>query len=430
MGNVETPQLITPSKFDIIPLHTSDRATFKSCRRKWFWSSPAQMNLVQKQSVYGVYIPFWFGNGIHYALQHYYDPRLKEDPETAFDMWWDLQWNGGIVDESDLDQFADRIPFKGEDELWRVLGLQDIVFNPDDEEWEMHHQLGLGMMRFYKEYAEREDDFTVVNSEHTFSVPILDQHGYPLYMLDTRVMPEGWEPSDDGNKYGRFTDLDESGILVKQVHARGRMDLIVQSNKTGNYVLIDHKTVGHALDDNYFRHLDLDEQVTTYAWAAEQEAKMHDLPYKSIAGIVYQALRKAYPTPPTINKDGTPSINRAKEHTTARMFEQSIKELGLEAIFKADVKLQSYYTHLVDMGDRQYVWREPVIRNAAQKSNAGLRIYMEAQDMLAPDVRIYPTPTKDYGCLNCPFRQPCVSLEMGYDYQGMIDDNYESNYDR
>lgn len=434
-----TPQVVAPSKFDIIPLHTSDRGTFKACRRRWHWSSPAQMNLVQKVSVYGIYPPFWFGTGIHYALQCYYNPALKEDPESAFDKWYDLQWNGGIIDESELSEFSDRSPYQNKEGHWIVEGLSSILPNPDDEQWEMHHQLGLGMMRFYKEYADREDDFRVVSSEHLFSVPVLTPTGEPLYMRDTRTMPEGWEPDFSlENKYGPLIREDQYTIpmknfdvpIEKQVHARGRMDLIVQSNKTGNYVLVDHKTVGHAIDDNYFRHLDLDEQCTTYSWAAEREAEIHDLEYKTIAGIVYQALRKANPAAPTILKSGVPSINRQTECTTAQLFDKAINDLGLRAYYDADSKMQSYYTYLVDMGDKQFIWREPVVRNKAQKESAGYRLYLEALDMFDPQIRIYPNPTKDYSCLNCIFRQPCVSLEAGYDWQSMIADNYESNYDR
>ena len=434
----QVQQLVAPDKWDIIPLHTSDRATFKSCRRRWYWSSPAQMNLVPKTSVYGIYKPFWFGTGIHYALQRMYNPALQEDPEVTFDYWYNLQWEGGIIGEHELEEFEDRKPFLGQDGHWRIEGLCDMLPNPEDEEWEEHHQLGLGMMRFYKEYAEREDDFTVVNTEHLFSVPVLTPEGNALYMQDTRTMPDDWQISlnPPENNYGPLYRLvntdDKFGVqLEKQVHARGRMDLIVQSHKTEKYVLIDHKTVGHAIDDNYFRHLDLDDQCTTYSWAAEQEARMHGLPYTEIAGIVYQALRKAYPSPPTIlEKSMQPSINRATEHTTARLFDKAIAELGLKPVFDNDTKMQAYYTYLVDMGDKQYVWRESVIRNKAQKENAARRLYLEALDMLAPDIRIYPNPTKDYGCLNCAFRQPCVSVEAGYDYEGMISDNYERNYDR
>lgn len=417
-----------PSKWDIIPLHTSDRATFKSCRRRWFWSSPAHANLIPKATVYGIYKPFWFGTGVHHAIEKFYHPVLKEDPEMAFDAWYDLQWNGGIVKESELDQFADRSPQPTKDGLWEVKGLRDILPDPDEEEFENHHQIGLGMMRFYKEYAEREDDFIVVASEHQFSVPVIDPvTSDRLMMEDTREMPEDWIP----NKEFSSTKIDRNGfsVTIKEVHARGRMDLIVYSERTDNFVIFDHKTVNSAIDDDYFEHTNLDEQVSTYIWAAELEAQIHDLPYKNIAGIVYQALRKAYPTVPTLLKNGEPSVNRQTECTTAYLFEKTIKDLGMEALFNVDEKMQAYYTYLVEKGDKQFIVRHPVVRNKHQKMNVGLGIYLEALDML-DNPRIYKNATKEFSCLRCAFRAPCIAVEAGYDYEGMLADGYETNHDR
>lgn len=433
----DAPQIVTvpvPDKWDIIPLHTSDRATFKECRRKWFWSSPAQANLMRKQSVYGVYMPFWFGDGIHYALQYHYHPILKEDAEVAFDTWYDLQWNGGIIKESELDQFKDRKPELDGNGNWTIKGLKEVIPFPDEELFETMHQVGLGMMKFYKEYSAREDDFTVIATEHTFSVPVLHpQTGEAVYMVDKRPMPEDWEPDlTKENAYGpliKELDYDMGYRYVKQVHARGRQDLIVQGNKTGNFVILDHKTTDWAIDEEYFAHTDLDEQCTTYAWAAEVEANLYDYPYKKIAGVVYQALRKSYPKPPTITTRGLPSLDRQKETTTARLFEQTIKDLGIESLFQTDEKMQAYYTYLVEMGDKQFVQRYDVPRNDVQKANAALRLYMEAQDMLN-DPFIYPNPRKEWSCLKCHFRAPCLAVEAGYDYEGMLKDGYETNFDR
>lgn len=426
-----TANLVVPSKWDIIPIHTSDRETFKDCRRKWFWSSPAQANLVRKASIYGIYMPFWFGTGIHHALEKFYHPVLKEDPETAFDTWYDLQWNGGEIKEEELGQFVDRKPeFSKKTGLYTVRGLEEILPDPDYEDFELHHQLGLGMMRYYKDYAEREDDFTVISSEHTFSVPILDPStGKALYMQDKRPMPEGWEPDfTKENIYGPLIKKIVNHGYQKQVHARGRQDLIVQGNSTGNFAIMDHKTAAGQLDEEYFEHTDLDEQCTTYIWAAEIEAKMYDLPYKDIAGIVYQALRKAYPRPPSITTRGEPSIDKQKESTTAYLFEQTVKDLGMEVLLTTD-KYTNYYTYLVEMGDKQFIRRHDVTRNQYEKDNAGLRIYMEAMDML-DNPRIYPNMRKDWSCLKCVFRAPCKAVEAGYDFESMIEDGYESNYDR
>jgi hypothetical protein len=94
-----------------------------------------------------------------------------------------------------------------------------------------------------------------------------------------------------------------------------------------------------------------------------------------------------------------------------------------------DEKMQAYYTYLVEKGDSQFIQRHPVRRNAAQKQNAGLRLYMEAMDML-DNPRIYPNPSKNYSCLKCRFRGPCLAVESNRDWEDMIKDGYQSNYDR
>src|SRR6516164_542862 len=86
-----------PSKTDIIPIHASDRATFKRCRRRWDWSSPMRVNLVPRVDTGTVVMPLWFGSGIHWALSQYYDPVLPRDPVEVFQTWWEVQWRGGII---------------------------------------------------------------------------------------------------------------------------------------------------------------------------------------------------------------------------------------------------------------------------------------------------------------------------------------------
>src|SRR5258707_12012307 len=166
-----------PSKHDIIPIHSSDRAAFKFCRRSWAWSSPSKLNLIPRADVYGVEKNLWFGTGIHYALERYYNPALREEPNVAWLAWFELQWRGGIVAEDEVKEFADREPQLIVDtNTYRVQGLCDIL--PDDrlnEELFMGlKDLGVGMMKFYKDYAEANDNFAVILVEHSFSVPVLN----------------------------------------------------------------------------------------------------------------------------------------------------------------------------------------------------------------------------------------------------------------
>lgn len=421
-----------PNKYDIIPIHASDRGTFKSCRRQWAWSSPSRENLIPRVQSQGVSMPLWFGTRIHLALQKYYSVP-SENPVETFEADFRLHWEGGLVHESELDEFADRIPIPGPQEgYYWVKGLNELL--PDAEnkadEFREHLEIGKGMLKFYLEYAPRYDDFEVIQLEHLFSVPILDPEGNPLYAADSRTMPEGWEP--DLTKENAYGPLIKHGPVphdyVKQVHARGKMDVVARIEDA--YIIRDYKTVGKALDDDYFRHLDLDEQCTSYLTLAEREAKMYGLPYTEIDYIDYVALRKAFPSPPTITQRGLPSLDRQKESTTAELFEAAVKELNLDIWLKNDVKAQAYYTFLVSMGDKQFIWPERVRRNDMQKKNAELRLYYEALDMLDPNLVLYPNPRKEYPCLNCRFRAACIAAEDGSDWQGMLDTNFIKNYDR
>lgn len=452
LSNVGRAAPPVPSKHDVIPIHTSDRANFKDCRRKWSWSSPARRNLMPKTMVHGVREPLWFGTGIHYALERYYNPQLHEDPVTTWLTWFNLEWNGGIVTPDQVAQYVDRNPqslylqeegaytakWNGEEpSAYHVEGLSNIMPFVDEEKFMGLKDLGAGMLRYYKEYAEANDNFTVISTEHDFSVPILTPRGEALYMIDKRPMPDTWEPDlDNPNDFGPLMRLVKHPdkpfatelAIEKQVHARGRMDVIVQDNESGQFGVRDYKTTSR-LDEDYFRHQELDEQCTTYLWAGEVEAKINDLEYKQLDYIDYVGLFKAYPKPPTKLKNGMPSIARGTESTTAALFEKYILDNNLKPIYDADPKWQSYYTWLLETDDKRFINIKPIRRNAHQKRNMGIRIYYEALDMLNDPVG-YPNPRKEYPCLNCIFRGPCIAAEDGSDYESILADGYTPNWDR
>lgn len=427
-----------PSKWDIIPIHTSDRKTFKDCRRQWSFSSPATKNLVRKANVYGINENFWFGIGIHHALELYY--KFGTDPVSTWIAWYEMQWNGGLVHISDLDEFADRMPKKHPEieGAFIVSGLSDVLPDPDPVKFQEYKDLGIGMMTFYKDYAARMDNFDVVAVEHEFSVPIETPDGDVMREFDSRIMPDDWAPKTGSPIHHELIatvqpgDNIKWGYYKKPVHARGRIDLIVQDRETGQYGIMDHKTANR-VDDDYFRHLTLDDQVTTYVWAAQREAELFDLPWKKIDFVIYQALRKCYPKPPTPLKNGKPSLNRAEESTTAALFEQYIKEHSLQIVYDGSDDMQRYYAYLLDQGDKVFIQRDVIHRNKFQVGALGQRLYYEARDMLSivddPNAH-YPNPRKEYACLNCAFRSPCEAMEMGYDWNGMLQDGYVSNYDR
>jgi len=191
---------------------------------------------------------------------------------------------------------------------------------------------------------------------------------------------------------------------------------------------MDYKTASR-IDEDYFRHLELDEQCTSYLAFGQLEAKLYGLPHKELEYITYQAMLKAYPKPPSVTSKGLPSLDRQKEHTTAKLFEKFILENGLKPLYDADEKMQNYYAYLLDLGDKLYIQRNDTWRNANQRINAMTRLYYEARDMLGNPV-LYPNPNKNFSCINCAFRLPCIQAETGDDFMNTLENGYIQNWDR
>lgn len=420
---------VVPDKYDVIPIHASDRATFKACRRKWDWSSPARMNLTPRADVLGVYVPFMFGTGIHYALEHYYTPApgISRDPVETFKTWYDIQWNGGVVTPDWLDLVYDLKPQPATTEgitgetpaLYKVRGLREILPEGSDnyDEIEQLLELGVGMLENYKRYAAENDGFTPIMSEATFSVPVWDYaNDCILTAIDMR---------EQSPNYGKELE----------VHARGKRDMLyVKPN--GKLGLYDHKTADTMEDPiNLANRLDSDEQITQYLWATEVEAQYYDLPHKGqpIEEAIYQVLRKAVPRPPTVVRGGLFSVDRKNESTTIEMLQDWMQAAGISYMDLPE-KHQGYYDWLREVGDEQFILRKIVRRNRHQLKNAGYRVYQESLDMLriaqSSEDLIYPNLRRDWSCLNCVFRPPCLAKEAGEDWQYLIRENYSENRDR
>lgn len=409
-----------PSKWDVIPIHTSDIASFKRCRRYWDWTSPMRNNLRRRVDIHGINMALWFGTGVHYALEMMYDPILQRDPVEAFQTWYEYQWEGGMVTEDWLDRTYDLhardagewIGDPGDvstlHKLWQVRGLKDLLPNIEvvQEEFELHRELGIGMLTFYKDWAARNDDFVVVAREANYSIPL----GFEA--LDIR---------EQSPNYGKMLE----------VHARGKRDVICYWPDVDRYGLNDYKTAAR-IGEEYSAKLEKDEQCSNYLWATIQEASMHGLPWegKRVDRVLYTALRKNYPKPPTVLKSGFLSVDREKEGTTADMWQEAIVgNEKLEFWFKTNKKAQEYYTYLCELGDSLFIVRDLVTRNQHEVQATGEHLVMIAKEMTGQPY-IYPNPTGEFRCIQCAFRAPCVAADDGSDWQGMLADGYEENRDR
>lgn len=414
-----------PNKYDIIPIHSSDRAAFRRCRRFWDWSSPTRTNLTVRADIHGVSIPLFFGTGIHYALEQYYIPTesgIKRDPVEAFQTWFDIMWRGGIVTEDWLDKvydlkpvpnthaYIDDINFEGEIvPMYMVRGLEDILPDPDHNEWDDLRDLGVNMMKYYKTYAEINDNFEVVVAEHQFSVPIWD------YEKD--CVMERRDLREESPNFGELLE----------VHSRGKQDAIyVKPN--GKLGILENKTSARWGEEE-LRKLENDEQCTNYIMAAEIEAKYYDLPHRDqqIEEVTYNVLRKTYPKPPTQLKNGMFSTAITTESTTYELLQEFIAR-HMPGVPLTE-KQQGYLSYLRDVGAENFIVRKQVRRNKHQIANAAKRLFLESKDMLQ-NPNIYPNISNDWMCLNCSFRAPCLAKEDGSDYKQLIADNYTTNKNR
>src|SRR5262245_21899896 len=347
----------------------------------------------------------------------FYQPGLRRDPVEAWLTWYDIQVRGGTVDYTWLDHVYDLnpkvkqiVPNMEAQEDWSkilyvVRGLEDIIPDVDMLEFEELRELGIQMMTAYKDYAATRDGFTVLVTEHDFSIPIWDyERNCILRARDLR---------EQSPNYGQELE----------VHQRGRMDAI-WSKPNGKLGVIDHKTSSR-IDEDFFEKLETDEQVTSYLYAAQVEAKYYGLPYagQEMEECIYNVMRKTYPKPPTLLKTGLVSVNRAEESPTFEMLQQFMAENFIE-FDSLPEKHQEYYRYVQEAGDEMFFVRKLVRRNRHQLRNAGYRAYLEAMDMLDPNLRIYPNLSNDYRCLRCAFRAPCLAKEDGSDWEALLADNY------
>jgi len=144
---METSKAVSADGEELVVIRTSDRLLFKRCRRLWGWMSHLQMGLSLREDV----IYFWFGSGIHFALEDFHGVNLYGHPGKAF--------------------------------LAFVEAHRRIGKLPTD--WEEHVPLGLGMLSYYADFwlPTRESLRTFVLN----SIPQLEVHGY----IDLGLVHEG-----------------------------------------------------------------------------------------------------------------------------------------------------------------------------------------------------------------------------------------------
>lgn len=336
-------------------IRTSERTNFKKCRRLWDYNSGMRQNYEPVRMNQNLA----FGIAVHVGLEHYYEPERWSFPTDV--------------------KLANAISaFVGENkrQMQEESAAQSGLDHERKLEYKEREELGVAMLTGYAEWAAPQDKFTPLAVEEKFQVPLVDlETGKPLVY--------GGRP------------------VVYQV----RLDMLLEDEQGRRWVL-DHKTAGSFWDLGF---LDLDTQISSYAWAAQQHYGGR------IAGIVYNELLKTAPSPPKVLTKGNLSQDK-RQNTTYKLYKQAIDDLGLDP---------GPYSGMLDYlrdNEKDYFRRTQVFRSQSELDLQGQLILMEVKDMLG-DPFIYPNPSKMH-CNGCDFRAPCaVENEVG-DVEFVLNDPF------
>ena len=327
-------------------IRTSERLLFRRCRRLWGWSSPFRMNLEVK------YRPdyFWFGTGMHWALEDYHGYNKYGSPAAAF---W--AYYLACKEARTLPETADEL----------------II-------------VGIGMMEYYSEIwlGARERD-----PLNTFWV-----NGQPMCELRFEI------PLPIGDSQGN------------QIFYRGTLDGVIE-DEHGRLWVKEYKSA------KAFRiyHFDTDDQITAYVWALQSI-----FPDREVAGVVYQQHKKTFPMPPRVLKTGKVST-AANQNTTWALYNKVLKDVyGEWSNFPAENKayLNKLAAEESDDSDN-YIRRDWLYRNQHQLAAQGEKIVLEAEEILNPNLPLYPNPSKDCAW-QCPFEAACVAMDDGSDWESLV----------
>ncbi len=184
------------------------------------------------------------------------------------------------------------------------------------------------------------------------------------------------------------------------------LDRVIEADD-GFLYIVDYKTAKR-IQTQFFQ---TDPQISAYCWAASQ------LYGRPIGGFIYQQHRKDVPVLPRLLSNGTYSTTRS-QLTSHRFYRQALQNLYGE-VTKAPADNLEYLNWLNEQdtpSQDRYVRRDWVYRNEYQIESEGAKIILEMEDMLNPELPLYPNPTRECGNM-CSFNNACISMDDGGDWE-------------
>jgi hypothetical protein len=375
-------------------IHTSERHSFRGCRRRWNWlyTHNYYPKVTQKY--------FEFGTAFHAALETYYDPETwRYDREVIAAK--------AILKFADVCEAQKKAFLKIKDEMYLDVDA--------DEDYNERLELGKGMLKyFFNKVVPREDHgWRPIRVEVPFMIiiPNPETGEESIWCKCQRCKTTIRNYAQTHPDFVREEEFLESGLPV--VYA-GRIDMLIEDSR-GHYWIVDWKTAAQIRDDD--EYLYLDDQIGSYVWALRRLG----LP---IQGFIYHIQRKAFPEPPTRNKVIRLGRAFSVNQTQATNYEEYLNTVSTEDKEAYEAGLYDEFLQFLKDEGTVFYRRHQIHKTAYEVDEIEKNIGYEALTMCDPNLRIYPEMGR-FSCGGCAFRQPCLGKNAGEDYVYTLNSLFE-----
>jgi hypothetical protein len=348
-------------------IHISDVRTFRSCRRKWSWSSPLQGNLEPVVP----YLPFFTGKALHAALEYYYRDGIPF--EDTVDTYL-------ASEEANMTEITTLWPSEQSALEEQIDLIRDLI-----------NHYAMWQRQDKRKYSDSNLEF--ISLEMPFELPLPIPKGV--------IHPTLGIPS---NEHGHPT-----------IKVAGRLDGIVRHRITGDYWIWETKTTRSISE--LTESLANDEQSALYMWAAERVMRV------PIKGVLYNMLRKKAPAEPKILQSG--AFSQAKNvDTTSYYYLDAIKRAFPDWSNETIIDEYGEILNILLDNDGKFFSRFPLYHSATEVTSTLENIYYTAMEMVNPNLPLYPAPSW-LNCNFCFFKSPCLAKNAGSDYTVLLDEEYQ-----
>ena len=250
---------------------------------------------------------------------------------------------------------------------------------PDD--WKEQAEIGEGILDYYMTWLLGRDPF------QTFWY-----NGEPQVEVRIRV------------------PLPIEGPDGREVFYDATLDRVVEID--GELWVLDYKFYAQFRPTN----LDLDEQITSYLWLASL------LYGRPVVGFILMQFKKEIPKMPRVLQSGKISTDK-NQHTTHRLYKEMLEAQYGEVSQAPNLNIECL-NHLasIESEDRdRFIKRERSRRSQEQLESLGTRVLAETEDMMNPNIFLYPNFTRDCSW-DCPFNDVCLMIERDEDWETYLEE--------